>query len=120
MGSMQSEVKFHSEIIQKMSDAIEEMRTTSSAILVLQNQMNEHEKVGLESRKRVNERVDHTNGEIEEVKKKVGALEKQIKNVDDKAKVDLVKVATNLFLYVFGGAGTFALLFWFFETFVLK
>jgi uncharacterized protein YhaN len=103
-----------------MSDTIEEMRTTSAAILVLQNQLNEHEKSGLESRKRVNERVDHTNEEVGGIRKKVDALEKQIKNVDDKAKVDLVKVATNLFLYIFGGGGMFALLFWLFDTFILK
>ena len=120
MGSIQSEVKSHSDIIQKMSDAIEEMRTSHAAVLTLQNQMNEHEKTGLESRKRINERIDHTNNDLGEVKKTVKTLEDRVKSVDDKGKVDLVKIGTNLFLYIFGGGGMFALLFWIFENFILK
>jgi len=120
MGSMQAELKNHSDVIQRMSDTIEQMRNTSAAILSLQNQMTDHEKSGLDSRKRLNERIDHTNNDVSEVKKRVDTLDVKVKNVDEKAKIDLITVLKNLFLYVFGGSGLLALLFWFFENVVNK
>lgn len=113
IGGMQGEIKSHSEIIQHMSEVINELKDSSTSIAFVQSQINDHEKTGLESRKRINERLDCNDD-------KIRVIEKKVESIDSKGKVDLIKVGTNLFLYVFGGSGLFALLFWIFEQFISK
>ena len=126
---MQTEVESHNKVLEQMAKSIDEIKTAGSEIKstneelrALRSQVVAHEQSGLESRKRINERLDEQGNKIAAIEGGLPKLEKKIhdevENVDDKSKIDLVKLGVQLFLYVFGGGGGLAFFLWLFENYI--
>ena len=88
----------------------------------LRSQLVAHEQSGLESRKRINERLDEQGKKISIIEGGLPELEKKIHNevetVDEKSKIDLVRLGVQLFLTIFGGGGGLAFFLWLFENYI--
>ena len=106
---MQTEVESHNKVLEQMAKSIDEIKTAGSEIKstneelrALRSQLVAHEQSGLESRKRINERLDEQGKKISIIEGGLPELEKKIHNevetVDEKSKIDLVKLGVNLFL----------------------
>lgn len=109
-----------SSLIEQLAHSIEEMKSLGKDIQELRGQFNIHENSGIESRKRMNERIDEQNRKISEVEKIAESAKNSAKMADDKSKIDLVKIGVQLFLYVFGGGGGIAFFVWLFENHINK
>lgn len=120
MKGVEGKVEAQNQIVERLTASIEEMKIVGKDVQELRGQFNIHENSGMESRKRINERLDGQEKHITEIEKLANSAKTTAKTADDKSKIDLTKIGVQLFVYVFGGGGGLAFFVWLFENYLKK